>query len=532
VSDRPKVPNLVLRRIRTEERQETRAEFAESMEQKALELEEVISPSERYVARLEDGEIRWPHPPYRRVLAELCGRPITELGFTPPASVIQARRSALPGVPEATLLVVTGADAVTAPETASAHDQFIAVQRWPAWFGLRLARIMSFVDSWAGTNPRIDSLQVLLHGEIAMFDAATPDNWNDERVTHGLARRQALITLAALPLSAVAADQLMATETRNLTATRQLFLSRCAASVTACWHLLRGSDLQTVREVLSGYLLPLEAIASEPSKYQSAAAALASQAHRISGILALHQDQLRIREYHCNRALYYATAAADVGSEASALISLASTYFYMSKPDLAAKTYERAFELETRIPPLQRSRVYAELSVVYGQLGRAHDAIRAAERSDELYPDRPEHDPSFLYAEFTPASLALEQGLAYVALAGHFNARNYEYKAAKIFAQLTIGQLGHVPDRIRFEIVNSQARAAVLVGDLDAFESYFGAGVQGVALLSSKQRKREIEHAWQCAAERWPNERRVRGLKERLQLTACDGVEANTGADD
>jgi tetratricopeptide (TPR) repeat protein len=83
VSDQQKIPNVILRRIREDERQETRAEFAEALTQKAAELGENVTPSERYVARLEDGEVGYPHPPYRRVLTALCGRPITQLGFAP-----------------------------------------------------------------------------------------------------------------------------------------------------------------------------------------------------------------------------------------------------------------------------------------------------------------------------------------------------------------------------------------------------------------------------------------------------------------
>jgi hypothetical protein len=79
-----KVPNLVLRRIREMERQETRGEFAEAMMQAAAKLGESVSPSERYVARLEDGDVRYPYPAYRRVLTELCGRSMAELGFTSP----------------------------------------------------------------------------------------------------------------------------------------------------------------------------------------------------------------------------------------------------------------------------------------------------------------------------------------------------------------------------------------------------------------------------------------------------------------
>jgi len=520
----------VLRRIRVEERQETRAEFAESMADKALELGESISPSERYVARLEDGEIRYPHPPYRRVLSEMCCRSITELGFPPASDVGRKHRNSVLAVPAIALASMTAEDSTLALHAAHVYDEIVAAQKWPAWFGIRLARVMSVVDNWTGPIPRIDSLQALLHEEIMMFDAAAPDRLDSDHIIHALARRQALITLAALPLAVVASDRLVSAETSSVGSAQEFFLSRCAASITACWHLLRGSDLHTVGQVISGYMLPLEAIAYDSSKYQQAAAALASQAHRISGILALHRDQLKMREYHCNRALHYATVASDVGSQASALISLASTYFYMSEPERAAAVYERAFALESRIPALQRSRVYAELSVVYGQIGREQETIRSAEQAEEFYPDRPEYDPSFLYAEFTPASLTLEKGLAYVALAEQFDARSYEDKAAKVLAQLNGAELGQVPDRIRFEIVNSQARTAVLLDDMDAFESYFHAGVEGADLLRSKQRRREIERAWECATERWPDERRIRALRDRLRLTRGTDGEGNSAS--
>src|ERR1022692_3075324 len=83
VTDRPRTPNLVLRRIREEERQESRREFADALERTALKLGEAVSPSERYIARLEDGEVGYPSPAYRRVLTELCQRPIAQLGFRP-----------------------------------------------------------------------------------------------------------------------------------------------------------------------------------------------------------------------------------------------------------------------------------------------------------------------------------------------------------------------------------------------------------------------------------------------------------------
>jgi transcriptional regulator with XRE-family HTH domain len=76
--------NQALRRVREEERHETRREFAEAMARVAFELGEDVCPDEKYVERLESGAISWPHPPYRKVLSTLCGHPIGELGFTAP----------------------------------------------------------------------------------------------------------------------------------------------------------------------------------------------------------------------------------------------------------------------------------------------------------------------------------------------------------------------------------------------------------------------------------------------------------------
>ena len=79
-----KAPNLILRRIREQERHETRAEFAEAMARVAREIGEPVYPDAKYVERLESGDIRYPRPAYRRILTQLCRRPANELGFTAP----------------------------------------------------------------------------------------------------------------------------------------------------------------------------------------------------------------------------------------------------------------------------------------------------------------------------------------------------------------------------------------------------------------------------------------------------------------
>jgi tetratricopeptide (TPR) repeat protein len=400
------------------------------------------------------------------------------------------------------------------PSVPAHSADYTQATDWPAWFGLRLAHVLAVVNDWQGPIFHADGLQALLHQEIMMFDAVEPGN-PSEQILYTLSRRQALIALASLPLAFTTSAKAAPTSTF---ATADAFLSNCAASLTACWHLLKGTDLSSVDQVLSAYLVPLGSIAQRPSAHQQAAARLTSQAHRICGIVALHRNELKVRERHCQQAVYYAGIAADPSTEVSALTSLASTHFYGNDPKQAAAVYQRALPHQQAIPSLQRSRLHAELAVVYGLLGQEQDALHDLGEAEELYPDQPEQDRSFLYAEFTPASLALERGLTYVALAERYPDRGYQRTAMQAFRRVQESATTIVPDRIRCEILNHQAAAALLLNDLDAFEAYFTDGIEGARRLQSKQRYHETLTIWQRALRTWPRERRLNAVSDRFPL--------------
>jgi len=496
------------------------AELAEREDEPRLRK---VTVSRRQFERWYAGKVKTePYPDACRVLEHMFGWPVQQL-LAPVSDTPESAETGGIIIPQhrvSSRLISIGGMLELPLNSPVADDNIIMASEWPVWFGTRLAHLIALIDNWRGPASELDSLQTLLHQEILMFDTSAPESPYGLRMVHALSRRQALTTVAALPL-VLATSSAISESGRSAAAATDFFLSRCAASLTACWHLLRGSDLSTVDHTLSSYLLALEGAARRQSRYQVGAARLASQAHRIAGIVALHRNQIQVRERHCKQALYYATVAGDSSSQASALISLASTYFYNSDPAQAATIYEQVFALGADMSALQRSRVHAELAVVYGQLRKERDAIRSSGLAGELYPDHPEQDRSFLYAEFTPASLSLEQGLAYVALAEQYPDRDYKRKAADIFASVERSRSA-VPDRIRFEIINHQARTAVLLDDLDAFETYISRGLDGVVLLGSKQRRREMMTALQRARSAWRNERRIRSLGEMLQLTAGD----------
>ena len=176
--------------------------------------------------------------------AELQPHPPRQLSGSPGAGDSLLRADTLPGI--------------TVPDGWGVQPE------WPAWFGVRLAHLITVTDSWHDPS-QLGSLQSLLNQEILMSDAAVPHDQNQLGALHALSRRQALMTLAALPAALV---RPVTTARMSLSGAGgpELFLARCAASLASCWHLLRGSDLPGVEQLLSAYLLPLEAAARRSSR--------------------------------------------------------------------------------------------------------------------------------------------------------------------------------------------------------------------------------------------------------------------------
>ena len=382
------------------------------------------------------------------------------------------------------------------------------VEDWPTWFALKQTQILTMIDSWNGRALFCQELQVLVDQEIQMLNEMKPQD-HDE--VYFLSRRQAIIAIAAYPLALLTSFHQSSASVFVI----EEFLSRCAASITACWHLLKGSELAVVEQTISGYLPILAQLVQQPSRYQKTAARLATQGYRLKGIVALHQNNIKVRETCCQRALHYSEIAEDSSSIVAALISLASTSYYDKDPQKAASIYQKALSHMKNIPPLQRARLSAELAVVYAQQGREQEALHCMELAQKAYPERPEHDPSFLYAEFSPASMILETGLTYLALAQQYPQRSYGKHAWDTFVHIEEPQSqGTIPKRIFYEVTNQQAETALVLRDQERFRTYLEKGVQGANLLNSKQRRREAIEVYKRAQVVWAGESRIHQLAD------------------
>jgi len=382
---------------------------------------------------------------------------------------------------------------------------------WTAWFGVKLAHLLTLVDQWHGPAS-CEPLQLLVHQEVLMFDAAGPASARSR--DYDPSRRQLLVTLLALPVAlnptALLGDPSSAVVDR--------LLAQCAASITAAWHLLKQSDLTLVERHVSGYLLALTALARRPSPHQKEAARLASQAYRALGIVVLHRRQTRLTEYYSEQSSLYAEIAGDHHLRWAALSSLSAiALLYRNDPAGAADANRRlAIALHDRqLAPLMRSRLHALVALELAMTGDEQEALRSAHLAQEEYPASAGQDPVGLTAEFTPGNLVLYRGLAHLALSRWVPERRHQAIAWETFegaARLAVGD--SLTERVRVEIVNHQAASAVEMRDLERFTISLQAGVEGALRLQSVQRMHEARTAWERARQVWPAERSVAALGE------------------
>ncbi len=170
----------------------------------------------------------------------------------------------------------------------------------PTWRGEQINDFKALIASWQEQRVPCPSLQALLHAELERWKTMVqqPDGKTSEVL---LARRTVLAALVTLPAALLANVQ-----SGPLTAPLlEEFLSQCAASLTACWHLLNGDGMATVEYGLPKYLPLLVALARQPSRYQQTAAYLAAQGSLLMYLVSYHR--LRFREE-----LAYAKQAVDL----------------------------------------------------------------------------------------------------------------------------------------------------------------------------------------------------------------------------
>jgi len=379
-----------------------------------------------------------------------------------------------------------------------------------SWFDLTLRRVHLLVASWRGRAMYCEELQAILNQELAMSDLVQ-SLFEDFALT----RRKALLALATLSAGLIGAVREQPTSLKLL----EQFLPRCAASITACYQLMRGSDFWTAEKALKQYMPVLEYVAQKPSLYQQAAARLAAQGRMLSAILAWHRLDVPGRIQHYSKAVEYSRLTEDLNLRTIMLAHLGHTYAQIKEPQKAMTYYQEAMQHEQGISPFVHSFLDIRMAFASAQLQQEYEARAYLDSAHKLFPQHPEDDPNFSFADYTKGSLFMVAGWTYFELANPQNPDELPDKAylEQAWNAYTSGDpLVSLSARGRVEIVNHQAAAALAQRDLEKFRHYFLEGVRGAQALNSQKRKQEAVENWKAAKKVWGSEPQILELAEAL----------------
>ncbi|MBV9691204.1 MAG: winged helix-turn-helix domain-containing protein [Ktedonobacteraceae bacterium] len=399
----------------------------------------------------------------------------------------------------------------------------VEVCDWPSWFSEQVDVLKGVLAGWQEQQLACSHVQALLHEQIERWNTMS-DQAGKTSSDVLLGRRLALTTLAT-----VSAALLTKVQAGPLTALLlEEFLAQCSASITACWHLLRGDGLSTVEYVLPKYLPVLTALIQQLPTYKQKSAYLAAQGYLLLGLVALHRLRFFERVACCKQAVEYAHVAGDQTLLVTALTHLGDAFYTNGQRAEMLQTCQQALlysdvkERDDTLPLLVRSKAYAELAHGYAQNGKVQQALCSISEARAIFPEVVREIPVFLSTDYGLFQVILFEGLSNLALANHEErydnpSRAYDryQEAASKLAQ--VDQLPRpivVPERLRIEIINHQAAAAVGAGNMEEFEHYLLAGVAGAKALGSEKRRQEAVTVWRKARETWPDEQRIMRLAD------------------
>ncbi len=446
-----------------------------------------------------------------KLLCDAFGKTAEELGFgflvkKTPLAQEQRDHSEQQEAPSAGFMTLTQEEAGSLfpllKEDGIMTDE---ARDWAAWFGMKQAQILTMIRMWRGRASFCDEIQMMVDQEIQMIDKELQQYRAEKH--QAISRRQALVTIAALPTTLIWGPGLVSN------AALEEFLPLCAASVTSCWHLMKGAGFAAVSDILTRFVPSLATIALRPSPYQQAAARLATQTSIIQGIVVMHQLNFTAREACCKEAVRYATLSQDNKLQAASWMYLGYTYshcYYPRQPQAAIPIFHKALHALGDETSLLRSDILMGLSEAYAQCKEEQEALHYAGRAQEYFPAYPELDPSFLYADCGLNTLYQWQGKTYLQLVEHFPDAGYQQQATDSLMR-SIG-IHSISARSANETAIYQADAARVLGELEIYADTLRQAAHMARDIGSRRRYHDAWLVYQRTPERWARESHIQAL--------------------
>jgi transcriptional regulator with XRE-family HTH domain len=285
----------------------------------------------------------------------------------------------------------------------------------------------------------------------------------------------------------------------------QEILDLCKTSLPIWYRLYFEGHHTEVRKVLSDHLLRLSSLAERPSRYQQLAGNLASQAHQLAFLLAIHQQDFCTALMHTKEAFQCGVIAEDFNLQTSALIREGYVYYLVNDPESMLYIYQKAFQNCDKVPPLLQGGTYSGLAKAHAFSQQGQEADHFLGLTHDTFPEHPEKDPTYSYTHwgsFTPANYEI---VVHLQLNKPENAWDVCEK---------IAHTGALRTPFRVELLIRQAEASFALGKLDQCRSYVEQAAIAALDLGSDLRYQEAYAVFNLMRKKWPRERDVKELAE------------------
>lgn len=357
----------------------------------------------------------------------------------------------------------------------------------------------------------------LMHGAIPLYPhhmGAQPERQVEGKETMirfgpdsqpMLSRREIVAAMTGLVGSSALAIPLSITTRKD-----EEQLSHCAATLDRCWQALKGDGLPIVERTLPQCLFTLQTFLQKLPKRQKEVSGLLSHGYQLAGIVAFHRNDLVSREQYNRLAVFYARLAEDCNILLAALMRLACTFHAAKQPVKALHVYQEAQRYSNAVNPLFTGRLYAGLASAHAQCGHKPEAEHYLHLVHSIPHTAMNDIPELLYADFGDPLIVLYEGQAYYYLDQPERAWN-RYACIEELRTTSI-----VPERIRLEIVNRQAEAALLLNDQERFCDCLKRGIAGAKAIQSGRRYQEVADLYAAARMIWTRDARIRALVDQF----------------
>lgn len=332
-----------------------------------------------------------------------------------------------------------------------------------------------------------------------------------------ISRRDALYTLAALPLAAFS--------TMDIEKSADEILRRCAAGVAACEQLSKGNgvDMREASKTLADYLPPLKAIAksSSSSRYRSMASTLITQAFIRKAVLATHLTGTKQAVIYAKQAAEYAEASNSAALLISALVWHAWALFSDGQMRGAMEVALQAKHLTEHadgLSALTCSSVHAVAAKYQALNGHRFkdEALKTLNQARDDFDAAGKYNDKAMYLDHSLDVLMLVDGMVHYYSGDATSAYNVFSKV--IDPDTLQPKIEFSSERLRIEAINDLTLASLkLPGpkkDKERSINLWRAGLQGAIDLRSEQRLNEIVIAHHIMEALWEDDEEVKGLRE------------------